>query len=588
MTKMKIPFIPEDAPFSADQRSWLGGFLAGMHSRLLVAEQNSDSSGSAKAAVPLHILYGTQTGNSEMVATDAADAARAAGFSPIVEELDGISLEQLGAMKAVLVVVSTYGEGEMPDNAGLFWDAISEQGIDRLEELHFAVIGLGDTSYDEFCQAGKLIDLRFEQLGAKRLSARIDCDVDFEDVAATWIETVIPLASEVAGAAVAGAAGDAPKPAAKKSGYSRKNPYRSKVVENILLSGESSAKEIRHVSFALPETDMEYEAGDALSVMPINNAELVGMLIERLGVAADVVPEGEEQTLETLLTTQYEISTPSRDMISGVAELSGHEELNRLLNNNDKEALENFLWGRDTLDLLNLNADAALSVSQFMAWLKPLQHRAYSISSSPNIHNGEVHLTVAAVRWSFDQREHRGVASTYLADNAPEGSEVSIFMSPNKSFRVPADDTVPMIMVGPGTGIAPFRAFLEERKAREAKGENWLFFGDQHRSSDFIYEDQISELLEEGTLDRLDLAFSRDQEEKVYVQTRMKENSKTLFEWLEQGAYFYVCGDATRMARDVENALLEIISKEGGLSEEQTLEYFTAIKKAKRYLRDVY
>ncbi|MEM9700183.1 MAG: sulfite reductase subunit alpha, partial [Pseudomonadota bacterium] len=265
-----------------------------------------------------------------------------------------------------------------------------------------------------------------------------------------------------------------------------------------------------------------------------------------------------------------------------------HDELTHVLTHQDKEALEAFLWGKDVLDLLNLNPELRFDAAEFLSWCKPLQHRAYSISSSPKAHAGQVHLTVAAVRWMYENRPHRGVCSTFLADHAPEGAQAGIFMSPNKSFRVPEDDQVPMIMVGPGTGIAPFRAFLEERRERGATGANWLFFGDQHRASDFIYEDEISAFSHSGLLTRLDLAFSRDQSEKVYVQHRMAENGKDLFAQLEEGGHFYVCGDATRMAKDVDAALHQLVETQGSMTPEAATEYVNRLKRDKRYVRDVY
>jgi sulfite reductase (NADPH) flavoprotein alpha-component len=311
-------------------------------------------------------------------------------------------------------------------------------------------------------------------------------------------------------------------------------------------------------------------------------------MMSRLGANADTPVAGQEQGLGALLTTAYEICTPSKDLISEIEKRANHQELSHVVGHGDKEALEAFLWGKDTLDLLNLDPDLQISADELVSWLKPLQHRAYSISSSPNAHPGEVHLTVAAVRWMYDHRAHGGVCSTFLSDQVPEGAQAGIFMSANKSFRVPADNDVPMSMGGPGTGIAPFRAFLEERQARGAKGSNWLFFGDQHRESDFIYEDEISAMSKSGLLTRLDLAFSRDQAEKIYVQTRMLENGKDLYAMLEEGGHFYVCGDATRMAKDVDSALHSIIETQGGLTPEAATEYVNRLKREKRYVRDVY
>ncbi|MCG7493266.1 sulfite reductase flavoprotein subunit alpha [Thalassobius sp. Cn5-15] len=583
-TNTKVPYIPGDAPFSGEQRLWLGGFLAGLHSRLAAGGGAAAATPATAAAEVKHldILFGTQTGNAETVAEDAATLARTRGFTPRLAEMDDVSMEQLAAMQNVIIVVSTYGEGEMPDNAHQFWGALSASTAPRLEALNYGVLALGDTSYDEFCQAGKLVDTRLEQLGAKRLAARVDCDVDFEDAAEAWIAATIPDAGSIAAAVPVADA----TPKAEKSGWGRKNPYLATTLDNRVVSGADSAKEIRHIAFDLGDSGMTYEAGDALCVMPVNNPTLVQGWLDRLSAGADTDIGG--RALGDLLTTGLEIMTPSRDLIRAIEPLAHNDELSHVVGNGDKEALDAYLWGKDALDLLNLAPDLALDPAEVVNWLKPLQHRAYSISSSPKAHPGEVHLTVAAVRWMHDNRAHGGVCSTFLADHMPAGEQTGIFMSPNKSFRVPEDDSVPMIMVGPGTGIAPFRAFLEERRERGANGANWLFFGDQHRASDFIYEDEISAFSASGLLSRLDLAFSRDQAEKVYVQHRMAENGKDLFAQLEEGGYFYVCGDATRMARDVDDALHQIVATHGGLSQDGAVAYVNALKRDKRYVRDVY
>ena len=576
-----VPYIPNDAPFSGEQRVWLGGFLAGLHSRLATAGTAVAPTANTVEVKHLDIIYGTQTGNAEALAEDAATLARSKGFSPRVAEMDEIEMAQLAEMQNLIVVVSTYGEGEMPDNAHQFWEALTASTAPRLENLNYGVLALGDTSYDEFCQAGKLVDTRLEQLGAKRLGPRVDCDVDFEDVAEAWIAATIPDAGQVAAAPQVS---DTPKKA--KSGWGRKNPYTSTILGNRVLSGPKSAKEIRHMAFDLGDSGMTYEAGDALGVMPVNAPDLVEAWLTRLGASADTEIDG--QPLGTLLATGLEITTPSRDLIRALEPRAKNDELSHVLGNGDKEALDAFLWNKDALDLLCLNPDLALDPAEVVSWLKPLQHRAYSISSSPKAHSGEVHLTVAAVRWMYNNRPHRGVCSTFLADYAAEGAQAGVFMSPNKNFRVPEDDSVPMIMVGPGTGIAPFRAFLEERRERGATGANWLFFGDQTRSSDFIYEDEISAFSASGLLTRLDLAFSRDQAEKVYVQHRMVENGKDLYAQLQEGGSFYVCGDATRMAKDVDTALHQIIESQGGMTPEAATEYVNRLKRDKRYVRDVY
>ena len=579
-TKTKIPYIPKDAPFSGKQKQWLSGFLAGMHSRLASSIKNASLTGTQAEIKHLDIIFGTQTGNAETVAEDAAALARTKGFTPRIAEMDEIDMAHLAAMQNLIVVVSTYGEGEMPDNAHQFWEALSASTAPRLEALNYGVLALGDTSYDEFCQAGKLVDMRLEQLGAKRLATRVDCDIDFEDIAEKWLFSTIP---DVGVSAIVTEPVVLPK---LKSSWARKNPYKSNVTENRILSGANSAKEIRHITFDLGDSGLAYEAGDALGVMPVNAPDLVKAWLDRLNVPADTDIDG--TGLSDMLSTGREIMTPSRDLIRVLEPLAKDDELTHVVLNGDKEALEHYLWGKDTLDILNLNMDLALDPAQVIGWLKPLQHRAYSISSSPKAHEGEVHLTVSVVRWKHDNRLHKGVCSTFLADHLQNGAPVGIFMSPNKNFRIPQDDSVPIIMIGPGTGIAPFRAFLEERQARGASGANWLFFGDQHRTSDFIYEEEIAAFSADGLLTRLDLAFSRDQVDKIYVQHRMIENGKELYSQLEQGGYFYVCGDATRMAKDVDAALHFIIETQGDMNPEAATDYVNRLKREKRYVRDVY
>ena len=580
---MKLPFIPEDAPFTGDQKSWLSGFLAGMQSAKAIAGSQTSVAG-ALAAPVLNILYGTQTGNAEGLAMDAATVARAQGFDAVVQGLDDVSIDTFSVMKRVIITIATYGEGEMPDNAGLFWESIYSTDMPRLPDMQFGILALGDTSYDEFCQAGKLLDTRLEQLGATRLVDRLDCDVDYEDIADEWINKTIPLANS--GNVIVPAVETSPQ--VVKSIWNRKNPYPAKVSVNKLLSGPSSGKEIRHYEIDLADSGLTYETGDALNVMPVNDGVLVKKLTERLSVDGDIVLEGQEKSIVDLLTYQYEISTPSRNLIAAVEAQAKHERFSHVLKNGDKEALADFLWGKDTLDLLNLNSEITFTADEFLGLLKPLQHRAYSISSSPSKHLGSVHLTVASVRWREEGRDHLGVCSTFLADRVTANGTAGVFVSPNKAFRIPANDDAPMIMVGPGTGVAPFRAFLEERQMRGAKGKNWLFFGDQTRDSDFIYEQQLLEMQAVGVLSRLDLAFSRDQKEKIYVQNKMHECSVELYQWLEKGAYFYVCGDATRMAKDVDQALRDIVATQANLSADQATDYVNNLKREKRYLRDVY
>lgn len=586
--------IPVDAPFSAAQESWLAGFIAG------IAAAGKKVAASAPTTT-IDVLFGTQTGNAEFLADELVAGAKARGLGGRASALDAVTPEQLAEMSHVLVVTSTYGEGEMPDNAGLFWDAIQASTVPRLEGLQYAVLGLGDTSYDEFCQAGKLLDTRFEQLGATRIHDRVDCDVDFEDPAALWTAAVLDRLAAEAGATAApgattgGGAGDgaaatggagASRASRPGSQWNKRNPYPSRLVENRLLSSPRSAKEIRHYEFDLGDSGIEYAAGDALAVVPVNDEVFVADLLEQVGANGGEAFDG--RPITEVLRTDREIRTPSKDLIADLVQRAPSSELAAVVAHGDKHELDRWLWGRDVLDLLRDAGPAAPGLDELLPNLRPLQARQYSISSSPLAHPDRIHLTIASVRYGDPHRMYAGVASTFLADRVDPDGTVDVYLQPNASFGVPADESAPMIMIGPGTGVAPFRGFLHERAASGATGRNWLFFGDQHRDTDFVYRDELTELQEQGVLNRLDLAFSRDQAEKVYVQTRMLEQSAELFAWLEDGGHVYVCGDASRMAKDVEAALLQVIRTGRGRGEDDAQAYLADMRRAKRYVRDVY
>ncbi len=578
---MKTLHIPQNTPYSDTQRAWLTGFFSGMHSHML----QSANANQADDARVIHILYGTQTGTSESVADDAATVAKAHGLKPIVKSMDELEVSEMAAMDYLLIVTSTYGEGEMPDNAQILWDAISSDDAPRFENTQYSVLALGDTSYDLFCQAGIDWDHRLEALGANRLYQRVDCDVDFEEAAENWITSVIPLMTDGTTSVV-----DTENPVSEKPHYNRKNPFPATMTLNKILTAEDSSKETRHYEVSIAGSGLSYEAGDALCVIPTNCPELVADILKAIGCKGDEDEpvNGELMTFSEALRTHFEIKLPSKELLKEIAKRSGHQELNGVLESGDKDKLSDYLWGRDSLDLLQLNPEIEFSAAEFIALLKPLQHRAYSISSSGKMHPESVHLTVASVRYESQGRTHKGVCSTYLADIVGNSTDVKVFFTANKSFRVPENNTLPMIMVGPGTGIAPFRAFLQERTIRKATGQNWLFFGDRNSATDFIYQDELEAMQSSGLLNRLDLAFSRDQQQKIYVQDRMRENGAQLFQWLEEGGSFFVCGDAYRMAKDVDKALHDVIAKQGNKKPEEAIDYVNQLKKEKRYVRDVY
>ena len=535
-------------------------------------------------AVSLTILYGTQTGNAEQMASDIAGIATGKGFAPRVLSLDSIAMEDLAGLKRLLIVTSTYGQGEMPDTARNFWDAITAEDAPDLSGLSYSLMSMGDSGYETFCAAGRLIDARLQALGAKSIEARIDCDVNYAAIAFPWVERALTVIKTVEGEE---AAVEATTETAIRAKWNRRNPYAAAMTANRALSGEGSAKDTRHIEIDLGDSGLTYEAGDCIGVIPANDPSLVNAIMAAFGTCSHQPVTGFEKPLGTLLSEGFELGSPSRELVVKVASLSGDAELAHILEHGDKQALDAWTYGRDVLDLVNMVPRGRLSLADFIALLKPLQHRAYSIASSPKEHPNTIHLTVAAVRYHAHGRDRGGVASTWLADRVRDG-KVAMFPSPNRAFRVPEDDAAPVIMIGPGTGIAPFRAFLQERRARGAKGKNWLFFGDRNRATDFLYEDDLAAFEKDGVLTKLSLAFSRDQAEKIYVQHRMRQEAAELYAWLKAGAYVYVCGDASRMAADVEEALIAIIASEGGMSLEAAGDTLEVLRREKRYLRDVY
>ena len=585
MSKFKKKIIKDtEIPFSFDQESWMAGFIAGLKHKSNETNENSSENKTSNNILKLNILFGTETGNAEGVAEDLSKVATDNGFKAKVDALDDISIDQFSAMKNVAIITSTYGEGEMPGNAQLFWDSLSSETVPKLNSMNYSVLALGDTSYDEFCHAGKLIDDRLEKLEARRILDRIDCDVDFEDLSEKWISTIITKLNPKKNKEF-----ETEKPNKENDKlWNRKNPFEAEIISSKLLSGPNSKKEIMHYEIDLGNSGLVYEVGDSLSIIPKNKIKLVKNILKRLGVDNTYIPEGYENNIEKLLKDNYEILTPTKKFIEHIEKNSNDKELSDAIKNNDNKALENYKWGKDVLDFMNVNAKLKFNVEKFLNLLRPLQHRTYSISSSINKFKNQVHLTISSVRWSNKFRNYNGVCSTYLADECDTKTKIKIFFTPNNSFRLPKEKNKDIIMIGPGTGIAPFRAFLQERQIQKSKGKSWLFFGDQTKDNDFIYEKELKQMIEERILTKLDLAFSRDQEEKIYVQHKMYENKQELFKWIDNGAFIYVCGDMTYMAKDVENMLINIISVEKKCTEDDAINYLKDLKREKRYLRDVY
>ncbi|HRI60989.1 MAG TPA: assimilatory sulfite reductase (NADPH) flavoprotein subunit [Saprospiraceae bacterium] len=591
------------------QQMWLSGYLYGVALHGHIAPSNGASvdllpaaaiASAASPALPkVTILYGSQTGNSKKVANQVAARVRERGWEVGVADLNDYPTKNLKGEKIALFVVSTQGEGDPPVSAEEFHKWLLGPRAPKLDGLQFAVCGLGDKNYLKFCQTGKEVDARLEELGAIRLAERADCDVDYEDVVESWAITVLEKMSAIHVPAPLGA--DTPNLLVKSNGvhvslstaaeaagtdYDRKRPFAAPVLEKIKLNGRGSQKETWHFELSLEDSGLVYEPGDSLGVYPKNAESLVREVLYSAMLNGNKILNfnGKDAPFREILF-EVELSVLTRETVEKYAAWTNNAKLKILLD--DTAALKKFLWGRNVADLLR-EFPAAMSEATLLGFLRKMPPRLYSIASSPAAHTGEVHLTVAAVRYDFNGRPHHGVASTFLADRIATGATAPVFVEHNEYFKLPVDDSADIIMVGPGTGVAPFRAFVEERSERGGSGKNWLFFGNPYFETDFLYQTEWLNHLKRGTLDRLDVAFSRDQEQKFYVQHRLAERSKLIFERLENGAYFYVCGDKERMASDVQNAVLQIIEKESGRDEVFAEQYLKGLKKQRRYLEDVY
>lgn len=522
----------------------------------------------------LIVGYGTDMGNAEDAALSFAEACVAAGIGAEARELNQIEIDELHTASHFVAVTSTFGDGEFPDNAALFWESFAASDI-PLDHLSFAVLALGDIGYDLFCNAGKLLDERLEALGATRLTARIDIDGPYERHAAAWITDVVKLLRAAHAPAAA-----APPPA-ELAGRDRHHPVATRCTVNRVLSSADPDREVRHYEIDLTGSGITYCAGDSLAVYAPNDPVLVEALLAEFEAGPDHLVAGYDEPLGVLLTERLEIRTPSRALQALVAAHTHDERAAAELRAEPAAAPGSWCYGKDVLDLVRL---ADLHIDDVLDTLRPLQFRDYSIASSPLVHADSVHLTVATVRYTCGGRRHGGVASTFLADR---GDRLTVQLRPNHTFRLPHPD-VPIIMIGPGTGVAPFRGFLQERQATRASGESWLFFGDRRRATHYLYGEELDAFVRAGTLTRLDLAFSRDSDAKVYVQHRMREQGAELFAWLGAGAHVYVCGDADRMARDVDATLHEIVAEHGGLDAEGAHAFVNDLVKSHRYVRDVY
>jgi sulfite reductase (NADPH) flavoprotein alpha-component len=570
---------------SPEQARWISGYFAGLDAGLLRAGGSDFAAVQAPRGRTLTILYGTETGNCRDLAKALAASAADRDLAAKLSDLSDYKVRQLKDEQDILFVVSTYGEGDPPQPSVGFFEFLEGPRAPKLDGVRFSVLALGDSTYEKYCEAGKRIDRRMQELGASRISPRVDCDVDYEEPAAAWSTTLLDLLATPSLTAPASA-----RPAAATTSiHDKRNPFPATVLENIRIIGRHSTKETRHLELDLTGSGLVYQPGDSLGIAATNDVRWVEDLLAATGLSGDseVNVKDSSLTLAQALATRFEITTASPRFIDQWAKLSGASELQRLLGPDAARERTQFLDNHHVVDIVRRFSVTGVEPATLLAGLRPLQPRLYSLASSQSAVGDEAHLTVAPVRYELHGTSRGGVATTHIADRLEMGDTLPVYVQENPHFRLPADD-VPIIMVGPGTGVAPFRAFLQEREVRAAAGRSWLFFGERNLRSDFLYQLEWHQWLKDGVLTRLDVAFSRDTAEKVYVQQRMLEQGRDLYAWLEDGGHFYVCGDEKAMAHDVHRTLIEIVEREGGHSRDAAEDYVASLAAEHRYQRDVY
>jgi len=569
------------------QQAWVSGYLAA--AAQLSGQSAAPVQQSSESSV-LTILYGSQTGNAKAVANKIKAAAEQQGIAVKLTDIGSYKTTQLVKEKYLLIVTSTYGEGEPPESAVAFHKFLFSKKAPKLDGLQFAVLGLGDTSYEFFCKTAIDFDEQLAALGGKRLHARADLDVDYAAQAASWTETAVqafaPELKQATGSAQVIAWPGATATSGHDSAYSKETPYLAELSVNQKITGRDSTKDVRHIEISLADSGITYQPGDALGVYFLNDDKAVEAILAATGLdgATEVQLAGQSYGLNTALTEQLELTQSYPSFVEKYAQATANSELLELVK--DKAALRQYLDSRQTLDVI-LQNPAPLTAQQLVDALRKQQPRLYSIASSQAEVGDEVHLTLGVVRYDAFGSTHLGGASGFLAERLEESAQLKVFVEHNDNFRLPDHET-PVIMIGPGTGIAPFRAFLQERDQAGATGQNWLFFGNPHFTQDFLYQVELQDYLKRGVLSKLDVAFSRDQAQKVYVQDKLRLKAEEIWTWLQQGAYLYICGDGNKMAKDVHQTLLDIAQQQAGLNAEEAEQYFDDLRQAKRYQKDVY
>ena len=588
---------------SETQQIWLGGYLAARQSSGAIMSNDTNLQ-AVPAATPISqpvasqevtVLFGSQTGNSQRLAKVLSGKLEERGFQVTLSSMSNFKPNTIKKVRNMLIVVSTHGEGDPPDNALPFYEFLYSKRAPQLEDMRFSVLSLGDSSYEFFCKTGKDFDQRLVELGGTRLSPRTDCDLDYDEPAGEWMENVLSALTGAQAAPTQATSVNMAVENGQSAGqltYSRTSPFEAEVLENLNLNGRGSSRETRHLELSLEGSNLQYEPGDSLGVYPENDPVLVETIIEFMGWQADepvqINKQGDVRSLREALLSTYEITVLTKPLMEQAARLSSSSSLGELLVSGREQDLRAYMKERDLLDLVQDFSFQGVAAAEFVSILRKIPARLYSIASSSKANPDEVHLTIRTVRYEANGRNRYGVASVQCAERLQAGDKLPVYIHQNPNFKLPASPDTPIIMIGPGTGVAPFRAFIQEREESGAEGKSWLFYGDQHFVTDFLYQIEWQRWLADGVLTRLDVAFSRDTAQKVYVQHRMLEKSKELFQWIMEGANVYVCGDEKHMAHDVHAALVTILEREGGMSSNEAAAYLADLQQQKRYQRDVY
>jgi len=589
-------FIKFTETLSKDQLLWASGYLDGLlaqHTESIVAA-NSDINNELNLQTTLTILYGSRTGNGEGLAKKAKEIAGESGLNVTIKDMNDYRPHDLQSEKNVLVIVSTHGEGEPPFSAKTLHEYIYSKKAPDLNGVKFAVLALGDSSYFRFCQTGKDFDEKLEKLGASRLVPLIACDEDYKVPAVTWLKSTIEIFKQgIADIQVNIPQYHLASPVLSEktvsgNSYSRKRPFMAPVFEKVVLHGKNTVRQTIHIELNTEgATGLDYEPGDAAGVLPVNTSELINEVLSVTGLKSDesVIVSGQPKILYDILFRDVELSKITVDVVNRFLNFAPNDQLQSLTLESGK--FKEYLEGRDIVDLF-LDYPAKLNADELVKILRPLQPRYYSISSSSKAFPGELHLTVGIVSYESTGRKKHGTCTAFLSGLDIENENIPIFIESNPGFRLPDNDDTPIIMVGVGTGIAPFRAFIQHRELNKTQGKNWLFFGNRNFETEFLYQNEWHDFLKTGALTCMDVAFSRDGDKKVYVQDRLLEKATEVYQWLEQGAHFYICGDMKNMARNVHDTLVTIIENQGVMSKEKAQEYVGNMEKEKRLQLDVY